>query len=150
MTEGCFYGVSQNKLTPFVLRLFAKWKNIALRNDEFLFAIPEPYQDVLQNVNHTADEIQTALVKACDFHLSRSKENTDRETYEFADPVYAIYPVEILFFLRVRQLLGLSNPEIDHSLLNSPLGKLPFDTCSMNSSLRPIQEKIQKDFRVAA
>ena len=133
-------------MTPFALSLFAKWKNIILADEQFPFTIPEPYEGLLQNLHQQPDQIHSAVVKACDFHLSRSKANTDRETYEFSSPVYAIYPVEILFFMRVRQLLGLRNPEIDHPLLNSFLGKLPLDSCSMNPLLRPIQERIQQNF----
>ena len=145
LKEGCFYGLSVNKMTPFALSLFARWKNIILRDEQFPFAIPEPYDELLQNLHQQPDAIHSAVVKACDFHLSRSKENTDRESFEFADPVYAIYPVEILFFMRVRQLLGLRNAEVDHPLLNSPLGKLPLDSCSMSPSLRLVQKRIQEN-----
>ena len=123
-----------------------KWKNIILPDEQFPFAIPKPYAELLENLHQQPDAIHSVVVEACDFHLSRSKENTDRESYEFADPVYAIYPVEILFFMRVRELLGLRNAEIDHPLLNSPLGKLPVESCSMNPSLRLIQERIQEKF----
>lgn len=145
LKEGCFYAVSETKMTPFVLSLFAKWQNIILQDEQFPFTIPEPYEELLRKLHQHPDEIHSAVVNACDFHLSRSKENTDQETFEFSSPIYAIYPVEILFFMRVRQLLGLCNPEINHPLLNSPLGKLPVDGCSMNPSLRPIQEKIQEN-----
>ena len=139
-----FYGLSQDKLTPFVLRVFAKWKDIALTPEEFPFQIPDAYQGLLHNLTREPDQIRTELAKACDFHLSRSKEPTDRETYEFADPVYAIYPVEVLMVFRIRQILGLSNPEVDHPLLNSPLGQLPESGCSMNPSLKPILEKLER------
>ena len=146
LKDGRFYGLDQDKLTPFVLSVFAKWKNIPLPPEEFPFVIPDGYRELLQNLTASADEIRPAVVKACDFHLSRSKEHTDEETYEFADPVYAIYPVEILFVFRIRQILGLSNPEVDHPLLNSPLGKLSGSECSISPSLKPILQKIEKDY----
>jgi len=144
LKDGRFYGLDQNKLTPFVLSVFAKWKNIATLPEEFPFVIPDGYQELLQNLTEGPDEIRPAIVKACNFHLSRSKEHTDSETYEFADPVYAIYPVEILMVFRIRQMLGLSNPEVDHPLLNSPLGQLPDTKCSMNPSFKPILKKIER------
>ncbi len=146
LKDGRFYGLDQNQLTPFVLSVFAKWKNVALLPADFPFMIPDGYQELLQKLMDGPDEIRPAIVKACDFHVSRSKAHTDQDTYEFADPVYAIYPVEILFVFRIRQLLGLSNPKVDHPLLNSPLGKLPNTECSLSPSLIPILERIKKDF----
>ena len=144
LKDGRFYGVERNNLTPFVLSVFARWKDIALPPEEFSFVIPEAYRELSQNLSADSDELQPAIVKACDFHLTRSKDHTDEETYEFSDPVNAIYPVEILFVLRVRKLLGLNNPYVDHPLLNSPLGKLPDTKCSLRSELTPILERIEK------
>jgi hypothetical protein len=42
--------------------------------------------------------------------------------------------------------LGLRNPDVDHPLLNTPLGKLPETKCSLNASLAPILERIKKDY----
>src|SRR6266516_96196 len=146
LKEGRFYGLDQNKLTPFVLSVFAKWKNIALTPEEFPFEIPDGYKVLLQNLTQEPDEIRRDIAKACDFHLSRSKEHTDSETYEFADTVYAIYPVEILMVFLIRQLLGLNNPKVEHPLLNSPFGKLPDTRCSLRASLTPIRDRIKKEF----
>ena len=143
LKDGRFYGLEVNKLTPFVLKLFAAWKNIELSAAEFPFRIPDAYQAVLDNLTGTADEIRAPIVSACDFHLSRSKEHTDNETYEFGTPVDAIYPAEILFVLRIRQLLGLSNPEVEHPLLNSPLGKLPESACSIPPALMPVRDRLR-------
>lgn len=146
LEDGRFYGLHANKLTPFVVSVFARWKNIALPPVEFPFAVQDGYQELLQKLLEGPEEIRTAIAKASDFHLSRSKDHTDDETYEFAHPVDAIYPVEILFVFRVRQLLGLHNPEVDHPLLNSPLGKLPDTKCSLRAELTPLLERIEKGF----
>lgn len=146
LKDGRFFGLHPNTLTPFVVSVFARWKDIALPPEEFPFVIPDGYQDLLQNLSEDSDELRPAIVKACDFHLSRSKDHTDSETYEFAHPVDAIHPVEILLVLRVRQLLGLNNPEVDHPLLNSPMGKLPNAKCSLPAELTPILERIKKEF----
>ena len=145
LQDGRFYGLDTNRLTPFVVSVFARWKDIALPQ-EFPFAIPDGYQELLLDLRADSDQLRPAIVKACDFHLSRSKEHTDDETFEFAHPVDAIYPVEILFVLRVRQLLGLDNPDVDHPLLNSPLGKLPETKCSLSAELTLILERIKKEF----
>ena len=145
LTEGWFYATNQTTLTPFLLKCFATWKNLTLPS-EFSFVLVAPYEELVQELTSGPDEIRAALVKACDYHLYRSKDDTDDESYEFSNPVYAVYPVEILFFLRIRQILGLTNPEVDHPLLDSPLGKLPSSSCSMDPSLDPIRERIKRDF----
>jgi hypothetical protein len=143
LQDGRYFGVS--KLTPFVLSVFAKWKNIALPA-EFSFDVPNPYQELVDDLTATAAKIGPAIAGACDFHLSRSKFPTKDEVYEFAGRVKTIYPVEILYVFRIRQILGLSNPEVDHPLMNSPLGKLPEAPCSMSESLKPIRDGIRRDF----
>jgi len=142
--DGRFYGTS-SKLTPFVLKVFAKWKQIALPK-EFAFDVPEPYQELIDNLTATADEILPAIRRACDFHLSRSKYHTKDETFEFAGPVKTVYPVDILYVCRIREILGLSNPEVDHPLMKTPLGKLPETPCSMGAALKPIHNAIRRDY----
>jgi len=136
--DGIFYGVGFTALTPFVVQVYSKWKGIEVADREEASEEPEPYRELIRNLTGGREVIKKALIDSCDFHLSRSWENDDRETYEFADPVYAIYPVEILMFLRIRQLLDLPNPEVDHPLLRGPIGTLPANGCEMN----PIHSRI--------
>jgi hypothetical protein len=143
LEDGRYYGTS--KLTPFVLRVFAKWKDLALPA-EFSFDVPEPYQALLDNLVATPDKIGPVIAGACDFHLSRSKFPTIDDVFEFPQPEKAIYPVEILYVFRIRQILGLSNPEVDHPLMNSPLGKLPQIQCSISASLKTVRDGIKRDF----
>ena len=143
LREAWFYGVERNYLTPFVLSVFAKWKNITLSNDEFPFVIPDGYAALLQNLTLNPEAIRPAIKDACDFHLSRSKDHDDETTYEFSNPVYAVYPVEILFVLRIRTILGLANPTVEHPLMNTPIAQLPDGGCSLSASLQPILENIK-------
>jgi hypothetical protein len=142
LREGWFYGVGLTCLTPFVIKLFAKWANIDLLPEECRFEIADEYVRLVEGLNAPPDEIRTAIAEACDFHLSRSKEHTDEDTFEFADSVYAVYPVEILMFFRIRQALGLNNPRVDHPLLASPLGKLRDNKCTIRPALKPVFDKI--------
>lgn len=146
LERGCFYGTNGNKLTPFVLSVFAKWKDIPFSVEKDSLSLPEPYKELLQKLTQSPEDIKPAIIKACDFHWSRSKENTDQETFEFADPVYAVYPVEILMVFRIRELLGLSNPDVPHPLLSSGLGKLPNSACSMNVTIESIRRRIEIAF----
>ena len=143
LREGWFYGVERNYLTPFVLSVFAKWKNITLSKEEFPFVIPDGYAGLLQNLTADPAVIRPAINEACDFHLSRSKDHDDENTYEFSDPVYALYPVEILMVLRIRSILGVANPTAEHPLMNTPIAQLPDGGCSLSASLQPIFENIK-------
>lgn len=146
LKERWFYGVNQTKVTPFILSVFAKWKRIDHSVDDLTFAIPNGYRGLLDHLENSAQEIGEAIKEACEFHLSRSKNHTEDETFEFANPVEAIYPVEILMVLRIRQILGLSNPQVEHPLLDSALGRLPEAKCFISPSLKLILEKINRGF----
>jgi hypothetical protein len=51
----------------------------------------------------------------------------DEHTWRFVDEFnsWSRLPVEILLLFKLRQKLGLSNPALDHPLMNTPLGSLP-------------------------
>lgn len=149
LQDGLYYGINGNQLTPFVLSVFAKWKHIALP-DDVSSVVPEAYRQVLDSQTSAPEEILPAIVDACDFHLSRSKYHTNSETFEFAGPIYTIYPVEILFVFCIRQILGLENPKVDHPLMNTPLGRLPETGCSVGAELKPIYDRIQSQFPAPA
>jgi len=146
LKDGIFYGRSQNQLTPFLLTAFAKWKQIPLPPEDLPEAIPDAYVPLLDKLTSPPEKIQTALMTACNFHLSRSRMPDDWNTYEFSHGPYPVYPVEILFLFRIRQLLGLENPEVDHPLLNSPVGKLPEIKCAISPQFEPLRDKIRSEY----
>lgn len=145
LRDSRFYGIAVNKLTPFVMRVFSVWKNVELSSEEFPFEIPEAYQRLLDTLALGPNAVTEAIVASCDFHLSRAKEDTDNDTYEFSNPVYAIYPVEILFVFRIRQLLGLKNPDVSHPLLMHPLGKRTDAKSPIDPLLLSVSERIEKN-----
>ncbi|MGE3853573.1 MAG: hypothetical protein AB7K09_17715 [Planctomycetota bacterium] len=64
-----------------------------------------------------------AVLACCDWHCSRSGA---REDDEFYDPPNQLMPFEILSALQLRKVVyGYTVPELDHPLLQSPLGNLP-------------------------
>jgi len=67
--------------------------------------------------------LEEALLTACDAHMKYSK-CTQVDLVEFDLPSDILYPVEILAVLRLRETRGLTNPEIDHPLLKTPVGRL--------------------------
>ena len=74
-----------------------------------------------------------ALLTACDVHVDRiavtyREHETIAEQFEFATPLLAVHPTEILAVLRLRDLLGLPNPtQIDHPLMQTPYAQI---TCT--------------------
>lgn len=74
------------------------------------------------------EKLLPILLNACDTHIERIA-LTEREVnsglFEFGSEFEAVYPIEILAILRLRDLIGLPNPPwIDHPLMQSPYAAL--------------------------
>jgi hypothetical protein len=108
-----------------VLRLIADWKGYKYPWPEF--ALDEPSYNYL--VAHwrepTPENLETALLAACDRHTHESRADTNEETFDCRDFDYQYYPFEILTVMRLRTIHGLSVPKLDHLLMRTPLGQLP-------------------------
>ncbi|EMM4084611.1 hypothetical protein WAC87_002501, partial [Shigella flexneri] len=72
-------------------------------------------------------KLQSVLYDACDIHIERIA-LTEREVYignfEFGSPFEAVHPTEILAVLRLRDMLNLPNPALDHPLMNTPYAQI--------------------------
>ncbi|HZP67231.1 MAG TPA: hypothetical protein VFB32_13090 [Rudaea sp.] len=115
----------QRRTQFFLLRLIADWQGIAgppmppQADDEPLFTALLAHWRTPD-----ADAIAPLLLAACDRHthlVMIGKDSPDFHTW--GDLTYI--PFEILAVLRLRQTLGLSNPQLDHPLMATPLGSLP-------------------------
>ena len=83
------------------------------------------------------EKAQSVLLDACDVHMERislSSAERDSGNFEFFTPYMAVHPTEILAVLRLREALGLQNPELDHPLMNTPYAKL---TCGIDFKAEP-------------
>ncbi|WDM66103.1 hypothetical protein [Xanthomonas cucurbitae] len=82
--------------------------------------IPE-YQALLDHW-HSHDEAMFAAVmqKAADFHISRSKQNTDHTRYEFDATLDQVFPAELLAVQALRRRQGLPEFKTDHLLIDMP------------------------------
>ncbi len=83
---------------PILNAMFAIWRKPDLHGDE-----PE-------------------LIDLCDYYTWRTQDNGDCEFSN--DMFHSRYPAVILAWLRLRQQLGLSVPEIKHPLMQAPYAKL--------------------------
>jgi hypothetical protein len=108
---------------PFMVQLFARWKNLPIPPS----ALPCPrlgvYQKLLDAWNNQKD-FAAAAVKACDYHAKHSIE--EQIAYaEFVRIPHNVFPAEILAVRRVRNEEGLLWPAVEHALLKTPLVALP-------------------------
>ena len=121
-----FFDRNHYPIFYFILRLFADWHGVELGRLPGA-AFREAILNALLERWRTPDPIDVApsVLAACDFHTHRCRTNTAKEFFEFDDGLFTHFPVEILMLYRLRDYEGLKNPEIDHPLMKSSLGRLP-------------------------
>lgn len=110
----------------FVLRLVADWQGWSARTGPSC-AFDEPVFNALIADWREPDPVSIApvVLAACDRHTHHCRyDNSRGEFYDFGHPFF-YRPFEILALYRLRDGLGLANPEVDHVLLRTPLGRLP-------------------------
>ena len=90
------------------------------------YAYDDPLLEALLAHWRTPDpeDLKPLLLAACDRHTQETRAGDYRTHYDFGSSKHWYNPVEILSILRLREQLGLQNPELKHMLLNTPLGKL--------------------------
>jgi hypothetical protein len=122
VNNGLFYGLGQTSLGPFILGLYAQWKNVAISAEGVTMRHADIYDKVIHCVKLPGmSELTGALMDACDFHIARSRSYTDEESFEFDQYINRIYPAEILMVLEIRRILGLPVPELKHPLMSLPM-----------------------------
>lgn len=62
---------------------------------------------------------------ACDEHTQRTRPGGTGVDFEFSNGKWHCFPIEILLLFKLRELLGLANPLIDHPIMSTPVGRLP-------------------------
>jgi hypothetical protein len=82
--------------------------------------IPE-YQNVL-DCWRTTDEsaFKQAMQAAAEFHISRSKDDTSKNKYEFTQIFHQIFPAELLAIQALRRRDGLPAFDTGHALIDTP------------------------------
>jgi hypothetical protein len=118
---------SHRRAQFFVLRLMASWKGTPDLKGP-VCAFDEPLFNSL--IEHwrtpNPDELAPLLLAACDRHVNQSLHGDILKgmNYDFSVE-YWYTPFEVLIVLKLRELIGLQNPELSHPLLATPLGQLP-------------------------
>ncbi len=81
----------------------------------------EPYQKLLE-IWRTTNEaaFQRAMSDAAEYHISRSKDGTERNKYEFEKPFDRVFPGELLAVQALRRREGLPEFMTGHLLIDTP------------------------------
>ena len=119
--KGYYYDKGEYPIFVFMLRILADYLGeppLVLEGEP----LAEPIFNALFKLWRTEDPnaLVDICLAACDYHTRRC-----RGYFEFYDGAWTRTPIEILLLFKLRQLLGLQNPQLDHPLMNSPLGVLP-------------------------
>lgn len=72
-------------------------------------------------------KLQSILYSSCDIHIERialTEREVNSGNFDFVSEFTAVHPTEILAILRLRQMLDLPSPELDHPLMNTPYAQI--------------------------
>ncbi|APO91883.1 hypothetical protein [Xanthomonas euvesicatoria] len=131
----------------FAVELFSTHFNIPTYFKPLKPLIPE-YQAVLDAWN-TVDEVkfQALMQMAADFHISRSKENTDRTRYEFDATIDRVFPAELLAIQALRRKHHLPEFDADHALIDTPWKVLrEIKSVDVHPLDKAVEERLIKDY----
>lgn len=107
---------------PFVLELFRKQTGVTV--PEIDQAKLGPYSAVLENWDD-ADRLEPALFNICDYHCRNMEDDFGDWKPEFDRSPFDLLPIEIFAIFNVRKKMGLTNPQISHPLMQTPLASMP-------------------------
>ncbi len=132
----------------FVLHLYSDAKGVAL--DTKPYSYPEdmsPYAAVLADWR-TSDlaKVQQFVLAMADFHAKEARQTKHGEIAEFDFEDVMLFPYEILAFLRLREWLGLPNPQsFEHPLMKQPLAAMPPQPLPQPST--PLLDRVIEKFK---
>lgn len=123
------YFITERERYPiftFILRILADYLDeppLELEGEP----LAEPVMQALFDAWRTPEPeaLIDVCLAACDYHTQRCKNGNAKNFYEFESFNWTQTPIEILLLFKLRQLLGLQNPRLDHPLMNTVLGTLP-------------------------
>jgi len=133
----------------FLMHLFCETEGLKL--DTSLYSYPEdmiPYAQVLADWQITdMNKVQEFVSAMADFHIQETRATAHDEIDEFDTEDRMIFPYEILCWLRLREWLGLPNPEtFEHPLMNQPLAKMP-KPAPLPKPDTPLLDRVIEKFR---
>lgn len=121
------YSNEHRRAHVLMLRLFADWRSDGLSRDWPSWAFDvSAYNEILNRWRDPNPGVLAPwLLAACDRHTHEGRYDSSKTSYDFGDYRITRTPIEILFVLRLRELIGLSNPRLNHPLMSAPFDELP-------------------------
>ncbi|MCY1286391.1 hypothetical protein D9M70_353600 [compost metagenome] len=114
----------------FLLHLCSDIFSVNVATDNYSYPDDmSPYDEVLEQWRTDDPALVKRLVSSmADFHLAHSRSTGHGDILEFDVEKRALFPYEILAFLRIREWAGLRNPDsYDHPLMNTALAHMSAD-----------------------
>lgn len=153
--RGYFDPDMHHPVSAFMLKLLADYfsqEPIGLAGDPPTFAkgrIPAaPTMQKLLDVWRSPDPAVVAprLIAACDIHTHQSVGGA-ASNVEFRSGHWTRTPIAVLLVLKLREHLGLANPQIDHPLTRTVVGRLPAGPgiTTGNDMLMAVEMRMRKD-----
>lgn len=118
----------------FTCRLFQTWTNRSLSKGPEDIDANRLYERIFE---HWTDLriLEKDIIKACDFHIERTSQQSDRDIPEFESTPHDLIPVDYLALKKVRKDLGYDTPKPKHPLLDTPFADPP-------NPLPPFEDKL--------
>lgn len=147
--------LSNYHVANFILQLLSDYfekKPVVIRRNpinamkgEFL---PTPYFDELFSVWKTKNpqDLVPYLVSVCDCHTHHAFVGANGHHREFSSGSWSRVPIIPMLIFKLRSLRGLDNPEVDHPLMNTILGKLPVNMeFKPNALIMAVRKQMERD-----
>lgn len=139
--EGYVLEEAKKGLQHFILRLWCAAH--AQDYPDTGFPRYEVSEGVLQMWNTPdVEALGEWLVQLCNQH---TRLTTSRDFMDFAGE-FSHFPVEVLMLFRLREQIGLANPEVDHPLMKFPWSKLwPVQPARPDELLSGVYRRLEQD-----
>ena len=143
-------------ISAFTARILADYLGeppVIVRGDrQYILKGEIPVDPVMQGLFNAwrdpdTDTLLPHCLAACDIHTHQAITGTYSYRLEFGNGKWTRIPIAVLLVFKLRTLLGLSNPKIDHPLMHSVLGELPSSRIASKSDelIESVRARMMQD-----
>jgi len=133
-------------ISLLVIGLDARWRGVSPPVLKHKLKSDHVYAEFLTCLDaKDSTALPDKLTAMCDLHLARSRNSTSRETYEFDDIDYRIYPAEVFAALKVCEALGIPLKGFSHPIIDTPLAQLG---APKQALIDPLLERVKLKLKI--